>query len=142
MNPIIFIIDTNKEDLAIKEAQKLGIPIVAIIDSNCTPDGITYPIPGNDDSTRAIRMYCRLVSDAELGGIQQIMVNSGHDLGASENAGEVISPTEFEAAQEGKDEADAAQSKKSGRGGRKSADSAPAPKKSPTVMVKKTPGKK
>lgn len=138
---LIFIIDTNKEDLAIKEAQKLNIPIVAIIDSNCTPDGITYPIPGNDDSTRAIRMYCRLVSDAVLSGIQQSVVKSGRDIGAAENAGEIVSPAEFEAATEGKDEADAAQAKKSGRG-RKSADAASAPKKAPTVMVKKTPGKK
>ncbi len=140
---LIFIIDTNKEDLAIKEAQKLNIPIVAIIDSNCTPDGITYPIPGNDDSTRAIRMYCRLISDAVLGGIQQSIVKSGRDVGAQENAGEVISKVEFDIATEGKEEADnAQQNKKSGRGGRKSADAAPAPKKAPTVMVKKTPGKK
>ncbi len=135
---LIFIIDTNKEDLAIKEAQKLGIPIVAIIDSNCTPDGITYPIPGNDDSTRAIRMYCRLISDAVLGGIQQSVTKSGRDTGALENAGEVISKEEINLATEGKDEADNAKDKKSGRGGRKSHDAAPAPKKAPTVMVKKT----
>ncbi|MEQ1788907.1 MAG: 30S ribosomal protein S2 [Rickettsiales bacterium] len=135
---LIFIIDTNKEDLAIKEAQKLGIPIVAIIDSNCTPDGINYPIPGNDDSTRAIRMYCRLISDAVLGGIQQSIVKSGQDVGASENAGQVISKVEFDAATEGKEEADNAKDKKSNRGGRKSNDSAPAAKKAPTVMVKKT----
>lgn len=135
---LIFIIDTNKEDLAIKEAQKLGIPIVAILDSNCTPDGITYPIPGNDDSTRAIRMYCRLISDAVLGGIQQSVVKSGRDVGASENAGQVISKVEFDAATEGKAEADEAQSKKSSRGKGKATEAAPAPKKAPTVMVKKT----
>lgn len=140
---LIFIIDTNKEDLAIKEAQKLSIPIVAILDSNCTPDGITYPIPGNDDSTRAIRMYCRLVSDAVLDGIQQSMVKSGRDMGASEDAGETISKQEISQeelniATEGKAEADNAQGRKNGRGGRKSADSAPAAKKAPTVMVKKT----
>jgi small subunit ribosomal protein S2 len=135
---LIFIIDTNKEDLAIKEAQKLGIPIVAILDSNCTPDGITYPIPGNDDSTRAIRMYCRLISDAALSGIQQSVVKSGRDVGALENASEILSNEEASLATEGKDEADEAKGKKSSRGGRKSAEAAPAPKKAPTVMVKKT----
>ncbi len=135
---LIFIIDTNKEDLAIKEAQKLGIPIVAILDSNCTPDGITYPIPGNDDSTRAIRMYCRLISDAALSGIQQSVVKSGRDVGALENASEILSNEEATLANEGKDEADEAKGKKSSRGGRKSAEAAPAPKKAPTVMVKKT----
>lgn len=135
---LIFIIDTNKEDLAIKESQKLGIPIVAVLDSNCTPDGITYPIPGNDDSTRAIRMYCRLISDAALSGIQQSVVKSGRDIGALENAGAVLSNEEANLATEGKDEADEAKSRKSSRGGRKSAEEAPALKKAPTVMVKKT----
>lgn len=135
---LIFIIDTNKEDLAIKEAQKLGIPIVAILDSNCVPDGITFPIPGNDDSTRAIRMYCRLISDAVLSGIQQSVVKSGRDIGASEQAKAVISDVEFNAATEGKAEADEAQSRRTSRGKGKSSDSAPAAKKAPTVMVKKT----
>ncbi len=134
---LIFIIDTNKEDLAIKEAQKLGIPIVAVLDSNCTPDGITYPIPGNDDSTRAIRMYCRLISDAALSGIQQSVIKSGRDIGASEDVSKTLSREEINLANEGKDEADDAKNKKSARGGRKSAEAAPAPKKAPTVMVKK-----
>lgn len=132
---LIFIIDTNKEDLAIKEAQKLGIPIVAILDSNCTPEGITYPIPGNDDSTRAIRMYCRLISDAVLGGIQQSMAKSSQNSGA-EKVANISSKEELAIATEGKDEADQANSKKSARGGHKNAD-APA-KKAPTVTVKKT----
>jgi small subunit ribosomal protein S2 len=68
---LIFVIDTNREDLAIKEAQKLGIPIVAIIDSNSSPKGIDYPIPGNDDATRAIKLYCKLLSDAMLSGLQE-----------------------------------------------------------------------
>ncbi|MBN8532252.1 MAG: 30S ribosomal protein S2, partial [Alphaproteobacteria bacterium] len=80
---IIFLIDTNVESLAISEAQKLGIPVVAILDSNSSPDGITYPVPGNDDSTKAIRLYCRLVSDAVLSGIQREMEISGVDIGES-----------------------------------------------------------
>jgi small subunit ribosomal protein S2 len=133
---LIFIIDTNKEDLAINEARTLGIPVVAILDSNCNPDGITYPIPGNDDSTRAIKLYCQLISDAVLGGIQQSMSKAGRDMGALPNVSEKVS--ELEAlATEGKDEADAANSKKSGRGGNKNAEAAPA-KKAPAVTVKKS----
>ena len=68
---LLFIIDTNREELAVKEAQKLGIPIVAIVDTNCTTEGIDYPIPGNDDATRAIKLYCKLISDAALSGLKQ-----------------------------------------------------------------------
>jgi small subunit ribosomal protein S2 len=138
---MIFIIDTNKEDLAVKEAQKLGIPIVAIIDSNCTIDNITYPIPGNDDSTRAINLYCRLISDAVLGGIQQSMVKSGADLGAREDASEIVpleaSEVASEVAVETKEASDGEDRKKGGRGRK----GAPAPKKPPMVTVKKSPGK-
>lgn len=80
---IIFVIDTNKEDLAITEATKLGIPVVAILDSNSNPDNIAYPIPGNDDATRAIALYCQLFSDAVLAGIEKGLASSGVDLGAS-----------------------------------------------------------
>jgi small subunit ribosomal protein S2 len=139
---MIFIIDTNKEDLAVKEAQKLNIPIVAIADSNCTTDGITYPIPGNDDSTRAIKLYCRLISDAVLGGIQQSMVATGADLGARADATEVLAMEGMDPdSAEGKAAADDESSKKGAPRGRKGAPSA-APKKAPTVTVKKTPGKK
>jgi small subunit ribosomal protein S2 len=79
----IFIIDTLKEDLAIKEAQKLGIPVVAVIDTNSDPDGITYPIPGNDDALRAIETYCELVSGAILDGLKAEMNSKGMDIGAS-----------------------------------------------------------
>ena len=85
---IIFVIDTNKEHLAIAEAKVLGIPVVAILDSNCDPDGIQFPIPGNDDALRAINFYCELVSDAVLDGIQAEMADKGVDLGASEAAPE------------------------------------------------------
>ena len=70
---IIVVIDTNREDLAIAEANKLGIPVVAILDSNCDPAGITYPIPGNDDAVRALSKYCALFSDAVLDGISDQM---------------------------------------------------------------------
>ena len=66
---LIFVIDTVREQIAIKEANKLNIPIAAIIDTNCDPEGITYPIPGNDDSTKSIKLYCDLVSQAVLDGI-------------------------------------------------------------------------
>ena len=81
---ILFIIDTNKEKLAVEEANKLGIPVIAVLDSNSDPEGVTYPIPGNDDAIRAITMYCDLVAGAVLDGISAEMVASGRDLGAAE----------------------------------------------------------
>lgn len=81
---LIFVIDTNKEALAIKEAQRLGIPVVAIVDTNCDPDGITYPVPGNDDAGRAIALYCDLISRAAIDGISRGQGSSGVDVGASE----------------------------------------------------------
>jgi len=66
---IMFVIDTNKEAIAILEARKLNIPVVAILDTNCDPDGITYPIPGNDDAARAIQLYCDLIADSVLDGM-------------------------------------------------------------------------
>lgn len=81
---ILFVIDTNKEQLAIQEANKLGIPVVAILDSNSDPEGIEYPVPGNDDAMRAIALYCELVGNSVLTGLQAEMVASGTDIGASE----------------------------------------------------------
>ena len=83
---IIVVIDTNKEEIAVQEANKLGIPVVAIIDSNSDPDGIAFPVPGNDDALRAINTYCELFSGAVLDGIQAEMVARGEDLGAAEDA--------------------------------------------------------
>ena len=80
---LIFVIDTNKEDIAITEARKLGIPVVAVVDSNSDPIGIDYPIPGNDDAVRAISLYCDLVSDAVLDGLQQEALAHGKDIGES-----------------------------------------------------------
>jgi len=87
---ILFVIDTNKEDIAIKEANKLGIPVVAIIDSNSTPEGIDYVIPGNDDAQRAIELYCTLVSAAVLDGLQTQMRSSGVDVGAAEEVTVIV----------------------------------------------------
>ena len=81
---ILFVIDTNKEAIAVAEANKLNIPVVAVLDSNSDPHGINFPIPGNDDALRAISLYCDLVVDTVLAGIQQEMVAAGVDIGASE----------------------------------------------------------
>jgi small subunit ribosomal protein S2 len=83
---ILFIIDTNKEAIAVAEANKLNIPVVAIIDSNSDPTGIAFPIPGNDDAIRAISIYCDLISDAVIDGIQQEVAKSGGDVGEAETA--------------------------------------------------------
>ena len=79
---ILFVIDTNKEAIAVQEANKLRIPVVAVLDSNSSPDGIAYPIPGNDDAMRAIHLYCELVSSAVLDGLQAELAASGIDVGA------------------------------------------------------------
>ncbi len=81
---LMFVIDTNKEAIAIAEARKLGMPVVAIVDSNCDPDGITFPIPGNDDAGRAITLYCDLFARAAIDGIERAQGSLGADLGAAE----------------------------------------------------------
>lgn len=81
---MIFVIDTNKEQLAVKEAQRLGIPVAAIVDSNSDPDGITFVVPGNDDAGRAISLYCDLVSRAAIDGIARGQGSHAVDVGASE----------------------------------------------------------
>lgn len=92
---ILFIIDTNKEDISIQEANKLGIPIVAIVDSNSNPDGIDYLIPGNDDAQRAIELYCTLVSAAVLDGLQAEIKATGKDIGAAEDVTVIIEEEAF-----------------------------------------------
>ena len=81
---LLFVIDTNKEAIAIKEANRLGIPVAAILDTNSDPAGITYPIPGNDDAGRAISLYCDLVARAAIEGISMSQQSAGRDIGASE----------------------------------------------------------
>ena len=83
---VMFVIDANKEELAIKEANVLGIPVVAILDSNVSPDGIAFPVPGNDDASRAIALYCQAVAAAATKGRQEAVVDSGVDVGALEVA--------------------------------------------------------
>jgi len=80
---LVIVIDTNKEHLAIKESVKMNIPIVGVVDSNSDPDLINFPIPGNDDAIRSIRLYCTLFADAALAGIQDAMSSSGVDVGAA-----------------------------------------------------------
>jgi small subunit ribosomal protein S2 len=82
---VMFVIDANKEELAIKEANVLGIPVVAILDSNVSPDGIAFPIPANDDASRAIRLYCETVAAAATKGRREGVVDSGVDVGALDN---------------------------------------------------------
>ena len=82
---MIFVVDTVKEHLAIAEAKTLGIPVVAIVDSNSNPEDITYPIPGNDDAIRAVNLYCELAGNAVLDGLQAEMVEAGVDIGAAED---------------------------------------------------------
>ncbi len=82
---LMVVIDTNKEAIAIKEARKLGIPIVAILDSNCNPEDADFPIPGNDDAVRAISLYCDLMADAVLDGMTENAISAGVDIGSAEN---------------------------------------------------------
>jgi small subunit ribosomal protein S2 len=103
---LLFIIDTNKEAIAIQEARKLGIPIVAIIDTNCNPDGIDFPIPGNDDAGRAITLYCDLVAQAALDGLARSQANSGVDIGAMANPGMEALPGKFKGIEAARGEAD------------------------------------
>jgi small subunit ribosomal protein S2 len=103
----LFIIDVTKEDLAVMEATTLGIPVFAILDTNANPDNITFPIPGNDDALRAIELYCDLVSEAVLDGIQAEVGRSGKDQGEAVDV-KVTLPAETEAAAEAPKKAAAA----------------------------------
>src|SRR5438105_9033143 len=90
---LLFVIDTNKEDIAIKEARRLNIPVAAVVDTNCNPDGITFVVPGNDDAGRAITLYCDLISKAAIDGIGRAQGELGIDVGAAaEPAVEGLAP--------------------------------------------------
>jgi small subunit ribosomal protein S2 len=95
---LMFVIDTNKEAIAIQEAKRLGIPVVAVIDSNCDPDKIDFPIPGNDDAARAIQLYCDLIARAAIDGIARQQGALGIDVGASAEA--PVEPTLDETSEE------------------------------------------
>lgn len=91
---LIFMIDTNRENLAVNEAKRLGIPVIAILDSNSAIENITYPIPGNDDASKAIRLYCQLISDAALSGLQSSVSNTAIDAGEAEELPEAETKAE------------------------------------------------
>ncbi len=91
---ILFVIDTNKEAIAVAEANTLRIPVVAVLNSNSSPDGIAYPIPGNDDAMRAIHLYCDLVAGSVLDGLQAELAASGVDIGARPDLAEQAFVTE------------------------------------------------
>ena len=98
---LVFVIDTNKEALAIKEANRLKIPVIAILDTNSDPDGVAHPIPANDDASRAIQLYCDLIAKAAIDGISRSQGAAGHDIGASEEpVAEPLPETEAHAASE------------------------------------------
>jgi small subunit ribosomal protein S2 len=102
---ILVVIDTNKEAIAVAEANKLRIPVVAVLDSNSSPDGIAYPIPGNDDAMRAIHLYCDLFAGAVLDGLQAELAASGIDIGARARLADEVAavddaPDDVEAAAE------------------------------------------
>ena len=99
---MLFILDTNKEDIAVLEANKLNIPIVAVVDSNASPTGVDFPIPGNDDAMRAITLYCELAQTAVLDGLQAELMASGTDFGSAEVAPE--EPALSEASEEAPEE--------------------------------------
>ena len=81
---VMFVIDANKEDLAIKEAAVLGIPVIAVLDTNVDPTGIAFPVPGNDDASRAVRLYCDAIASAAIAGRGGAVADSGEDVGAME----------------------------------------------------------
>lgn len=97
---VMFVIDTNKESIAIQEARRLNIPVIAIVDTNSDPDNIDFPIPGNDDAARAIELYCSLIAGAAIDGITRSSTASGVDLGAAVEAPEELALAEPEAAVE------------------------------------------
>lgn len=91
---LMFVIDVNKEAIAIKEAKKLGIPVIAVVDTNCSPDDVDFVIPGNDDASRAIALYCNLIADAVIDGIGEGQAALGVDIGAAEEPVEpALEPT-------------------------------------------------
>lgn len=141
---LVFVADVNRDDIAIAEANRLGIPVIGVIDTNSKPDGIDYPVPGNDDATRAIRLYCDLVADAVLDGIQADLAAKGVDLGEAEAAPEEVvvaeeAPAEEAAAEEAPAEeavVEAAPAEEA------AAEAAPAEAKEEKKPAKKAPAKK
>ena len=113
---LMFVIDTNKEAIAIAEARKLHMPVVAVVDSNCNPEGISHPIPGNDDAGRAITLYCDLIARAAIDGIERAQGAIGTDLGAAEEPGSEQGLEGDEEGEGGAPQADRRPRKKPARG--------------------------
>ncbi|MBL8700519.1 MAG: 30S ribosomal protein S2 [Alphaproteobacteria bacterium] len=134
---LLFIIDTNKESIAVEEARRLNIPVVAVVDSNSDPRGIKFPIPGNDDALRAIQLYCDLVAGSVLEGLQVEMAASGIDVGAQEDAPPV--ETEAPAADGAAAATEAAPAEASADGDAKPAAKKPVARKSAPRAKRKTP---
>jgi small subunit ribosomal protein S2 len=133
---LVFVIDTYKESLAIAEAKKLGVPLMAIVDTNCNPDGITYPIPANDDSAKTIKMICNLLSEAAIAGTKENMAIAGVDMSKFEDIAEFTAASSNKA--EKAEKSDRKPSFKDHKGKKetvvaknaeKTADKKPAPKK-------------
>jgi len=101
---LMFVIDTNKEAIAVQEAKKLGIPVIAVVDTNCDPDDIDFPFPGNDDAARAIVLYCNLIADAVLDGLAESTAGLGIDLGEAEDV-DAMAAADLAIAEAGGDEA-------------------------------------
>lgn len=145
---IIVVVDVNRDDIAIAEANRLNIPVVGVLDTNSKPEGIDYPIPGNDDATRAIRLYCDLIAEAVLDGIQADLAAKGVDLGAAaEVAEEVVvaeeAPAEEAVAEEVAPEAEAAEAPaEEAEAKEEPAKKAPAKKAAAKPAAKKAPAKK
>lgn len=97
---LMFVIDTNKEAIAIQEARKLNIPVIAVLDTNSDPQGITFPVPGNDDAARALQLYCDLMADSVLDGLTEGQAAMGVDIGAAVEPVEPALAKEPEAASE------------------------------------------
>lgn len=94
---LMFVIDTNKESIAVREAQQLGIPVMAVLDSNSNPDDVAYPIPGNDDGARAILLYCKLVSAAALDGVSEYQENAAFEADEADNTEALVETMEEDA---------------------------------------------
>jgi small subunit ribosomal protein S2 len=113
---VIFIIDSNKEEIAVHEANKLGITTVAIVDTNCNPDGIDYIVPGNDDALRAVRLFAAKMADAIIEG-QQTVKEGGADIGETAEAAEAATAAVAEAPRDRSDRGDRGGRARGGRGG-------------------------
>ena len=138
---LLFVIDVNKEDLAVAEARKLGIPVVAVVDTNCKPDGIDYIIPGNDDASRAVALYCDLVSRAALDGMSAQLGAAGIDLGEMETAVEETALEADASASATEDAPEAAPVVEAARTGQAKADDATNGEEAPSAEKAETAAK-